>query len=83
MLHITLPLDAPKHITKSICHMASLLAAVSRVALAPASVAALSKKGFTVSIESNAGIEAKYPNSAFEEAGAKIVDRNAAFTSGG
>lgn len=51
-----------------------------RVALSPTSVAALCKKGFSVSIEKDAGVEAKYLNSAFEEAGAKIVDRNAAFT---
>ncbi|KAK7073719.1 hypothetical protein SK128_014375 [Halocaridina rubra] len=51
-----------------------------RVALAPASVAALTKKGFTVTIEKGAGVEAKYLDSAFSEAGAKIVDRNAAFT---
>ncbi|XP_047481904.1 NAD(P) transhydrogenase, mitochondrial-like [Penaeus chinensis] len=52
-----------------------------RVAVAPAAVAALTKKGFTVNIEENAGVLAKYPNAAFEEAGAKIVDRNAAYTS--
>ncbi|XP_063851492.1 NAD(P) transhydrogenase, mitochondrial-like [Scylla paramamosain] len=52
-----------------------------RVALAPTSVAALCKKGFSVSIEDGAGVQAKYLNSAYEEAGAKIVDRNAAFTS--
>lgn len=52
-----------------------------RVALAPAAVTALTKKGFNVVIESGAGDEAKFPNAAFEEAGAKIVDKNAAFTS--
>ncbi|XP_045102962.1 NAD(P) transhydrogenase, mitochondrial-like [Portunus trituberculatus] len=52
-----------------------------RVALAPTSVAALCKKGFSVSIEDSAGVQAKYLNSAYEEAGAKIVDRDAAFTS--
>lgn len=52
-----------------------------RVALAPAAVAALTKKGFTVAIEDGAGEEAKLPNSHFEEAGAKIVDRAAAFNS--
>ncbi|MPC34716.1 NAD(P) transhydrogenase, mitochondrial [Portunus trituberculatus] len=51
------------------------------VALAPTSVAALCKKGFSVSIEDSAGVQAKYLNSAYEEAGAKIVDRDAAFTS--
>lgn len=52
------------------------------MALAPAAVSVLTKKGFTVNIEDKAGALAKYPNSAFEEAGAKIVDRNSAFTSG-
>ncbi|KAG0729165.1 NAD(P) transhydrogenase, mitochondrial [Chionoecetes opilio] len=52
-----------------------------RVALSPVSVAALCKKGFSLSIEENAGLEAKYLNTAYEEAGAKIVDRNTAFTS--
>ncbi|KAK4304877.1 hypothetical protein Pmani_023185 [Petrolisthes manimaculis] len=50
-----------------------------RVALAPAAVTILTKKGFTVNIEDGAGAEAKYINSAFEEAGAKVVDRNSAF----
>lgn len=50
-----------------------------RVALAPASVAALSKKGFNINVEDGAGVESKYLNSAFEEAGAKIVDRKSAF----
>ncbi|XP_042213471.1 NAD(P) transhydrogenase, mitochondrial-like [Homarus americanus] len=52
-----------------------------RVALAPASVAALTKRGFNIAIEDGAGLEAKYHNVAFEEAGAKIVDRNSAFAS--
>ncbi|XP_053630194.1 NAD(P) transhydrogenase, mitochondrial-like isoform X1 [Cherax quadricarinatus] len=50
-----------------------------RVALAPASVTALTKKGFNIVIEDGAGMEAKYYNSAFEEVGAKIVDRSSAF----
>jgi len=52
-----------------------------RVALAPAAVAALTKKGFNVAIEGGAGEEAKIPNAAFEEAGAKIVDKDAVFNS--
>lgn len=50
-----------------------------RVALAPAAVAVLTKKGFNVAIEKGAGLEAKYYDSAFEEAGAKIVDRHSAY----
>lgn len=52
-----------------------------RVALAPAAVTALAKKGFTVNIEKGAGLAAKYHDVAFEEAGAKIVDKNAAYLS--
>ena len=44
-----------------------------RVALAPAAVAALSKKGFTVQIEDGAGALANYPNAAFAEAGADVL----------
>lgn len=53
-----------------------------RVALAPAAVTALTKKGFSVAIEDGAGNEAKYINSAYEEAGAKVVDRKSAFAAG-
>ena len=45
-----------------------------RVALSPASVQALCKKGFQVVVEENAGALAKFPNDQYEQAGAKITD---------
>ena len=54
----------------------------SRVAIAPAAVAALTKKGFTVQIQENAGAEASFTNDMFAEAGAKIVDKKTAYGSG-
>ena len=53
-----------------------------RVAVAPAAVAALTKKGFTVQIQENAGAEASFTNDMFAEAGAKIVDKKTAYGSG-
>ena len=35
--------------------------------------------GFTVNVERDAGLEAKFLNAAYEEAGAKMVDSNQAF----
>jgi len=52
-----------------------------RVAISPAVTAALTKKGFTVNIESNAGALANFRNIDFEAAGAKIVDKKTAFGS--
>jgi len=52
-----------------------------RVSLAPAAVALLTKKGFNVAVEDGAGVEAKLLNSAFVEAGAKIVDKDTVFNS--
>ena len=37
--------------------------------------------GFTVNVEGDAGMEAKFTNAAYEEAGAKMVDSNQAFDS--
>jgi hypothetical protein len=49
-----------------------------RVALTPANVALLLKKGFSrVLIESNAGAEAQFLDDAYKAAGATIVDKNA------
>ena len=45
-----------------------------RVALVPAGVASLSKIGCTVQIESGAGETAGFPDQAFEEAGATIIN---------
>nr|CAH7751276.1 unnamed protein product [Callosobruchus chinensis] len=53
-----------------------------RVALVPAAVEALIKKGFTVNVEENAGLEAKIRNADFEKSGAKIVNTESAFNSG-
>ncbi|XP_064596861.1 NAD(P) transhydrogenase, mitochondrial-like [Liolophura sinensis] len=52
-----------------------------RVALIPATAATLTKKGFSVNVEENAGIEAKFLNEDYAAAGANIVNRDKAFTS--
>ncbi|XP_045760567.1 NAD(P) transhydrogenase, mitochondrial-like isoform X2 [Maniola jurtina] len=44
-----------------------------RVAVVPAVVSKLVKKGFSVNIEENAGVLANFPNKTYEEAGAKIT----------
>jgi len=48
-----------------------------RVALVPAGVASLSKIGCTVQIESGAGEKAGFPDQAFEEAGATVIQDRA------
>jgi NAD(P) transhydrogenase subunit alpha len=51
-----------------------------RVALVPAVLPTLTKAGFEVQFQSGAGLEAGYPDSAYQEKGAKIiVDRAAIF----
>merc|ERR1711963_1219054 len=52
-----------------------------RVALTPAVVTNLCKKGFNINIEDGAGTESQFRNIDYETAGAKIVDSNAAFQS--
>lgn len=52
-----------------------------RVALTPAVVSALAKKGFTLNVEDGAGLGASYPNDDYQNAGAKIVSKEAAFAS--
>ncbi|CAF2923167.1 unnamed protein product [Rotaria sp. Silwood2] len=52
-----------------------------RVALTPTVVSTLVKKGFTLHVEENAGIGASFHNEDYQSAGAKIVSRNAAYTS--
>jgi len=52
-----------------------------RLALAPPSISALTKKGFNVVVEDGAGVGANFPNSALTEAGASIVDRKTAYGS--
>jgi NAD(P) transhydrogenase len=50
-----------------------------RVALTPETVAKLVKEGFNVVVERGAGAGAKFWDSAYEEAGAKIVDTKEVF----
>ncbi|VDM39808.1 unnamed protein product [Toxocara canis] len=52
-----------------------------RVALTPAAVESLTKKGFSVSLEKGAGTGAAFNDDAYHKAGAKIVDKDVAFKS--
>lgn len=52
-----------------------------RVALNPAVVQTLSKKGFNINVEENAGFEAKFRNDDYAAAGAKLVNKKDAFHS--
>lgn len=52
-----------------------------RVALTPAAVESLTKKGFSVSVEEGAGAGAAFNDESYQKAGAKIVDKDAAFKS--
>ncbi|KAJ3653849.1 hypothetical protein Zmor_013081 [Zophobas morio] len=52
-----------------------------RVALTPAVAQTLSKKGFTVNVEENAGLGAKFRNEDYEQAGGKVVDAKKTFES--
>ncbi|XP_053699405.1 NAD(P) transhydrogenase, mitochondrial-like [Sabethes cyaneus] len=52
-----------------------------RVAVTPAVTASLVKKGFNVNIEAGAGLEAKFRDSEYVSAGAKIVEKEKAFQS--
>ena len=52
-----------------------------RVALTPAVVSNLVKKGFTLHVEENAGLGASFHNEDYQNAGAKIVSRNGAYAS--
>ena len=51
-----------------------------RVALAPANVPQLKKKGFNVIVESGAGAEADFPDAMYKAQGAEIVSKEAAFS---
>lgn len=51
-----------------------------RVAIVPATVTALTKAGFKVTVESDAGVSAGFPDEMFKEKGAEIGDRSAAFS---
>jgi len=52
-----------------------------RVALTPAAATVLIKKGFTVNIEEGAGLESRFRNEDYANAGAKVVDKVTAFQS--
>lgn len=52
-----------------------------RVAVVPAVVSKLVKKGFNVNIEENAGALANFPNKSYEEAGAKVTSLKNTFQS--
>ena len=52
-----------------------------RVAVHPAAVATLTKKGYNVCVEDSAGVEAKFTNKDYEEAGAKIKPQKDTFQS--
>lgn len=51
------------------------------VAITPAVTAILVKNGFTVQIENGAGVEAKFRDQDYADAGGKIVDGKTAFES--
>lgn len=53
-----------------------------RVAVVPAVVSKLVKKGFSVNIEENAGAFSNFPNKTYEEAGAKVTSLKDTFQSG-
>lgn len=67
---------------KSVSESAILHVYVYRVALTPVVTAALVKKGFTVNVESGAGIEARFRNDDYVAAGGKLTDKTTAFKSG-
>ncbi|CAL1537588.1 unnamed protein product [Lymnaea stagnalis] len=52
-----------------------------RVALVPAAVQTLTKKGFTVNIEENAGLGAKFMNDDYAASGAKVKGKKDVYTS--
>jgi hypothetical protein len=50
-----------------------------RVALTPAVAQNLTKKGFNVLVEENAGLQAKFTNDQYEQVGAKVVNAKNVF----
>ena len=52
-----------------------------RVALVPAAIKTLTKKGFTVNVEENAGVQAKFLNDEYAEAGANVKAKKAVYDS--
>lgn len=53
-----------------------------RVACTPAAALNLTKKGFTVQVESGAGMKARFRDKDYESVGAKIIPKDQAFQSG-
>jgi hypothetical protein len=51
-----------------------------RVSLTPAAVKTLTKQGFKLSVEENAGVLAKFSNKEYEEAGAQITSASNLFS---
>jgi NAD/NADP transhydrogenase alpha subunit len=51
-----------------------------RVAASPQVVAKFVKAGWTVEVERGAGVDASYPDSQYETAGAVMVDRKTAWS---
>lgn len=64
--------DRPTHIPLQV-------ALERRVAQSPESVEKLVKAGFAVKVEKGAGVGSSFSDSAYEKAGATIVDRDTAF----
>ena len=52
-----------------------------RVAIIPATVQALTKKGFTVNIEENAGVEAKFTNDMYAASGGNVTNSKSVYDS--
>jgi hypothetical protein len=52
-----------------------------RVALTPAVTELLTKKGFTINVEENAGLLAKFPNDQYAAAGGKVVNTKSVYGS--
>lgn len=52
------------------------------MAINPTVTETLVKKGFTVYVQENAGVDAKFRNSDYQSAGAKLVEEQEAFSSG-
>lgn len=52
-----------------------------RVAMTPAVTELLTKKGFTINVEENAGLLAKFPNDQYAAAGGKVVNTKSVYGS--
>ena len=51
------------------------------MALVPAAIKTLTKKGFTVNVEENAGVQAKFLNDEYSEAGANVKSKKVVYDS--